>query len=258
MLLKAARKLAAKAGEWVEPFLKVAALLAGIFSILFLWVAKDEFHLLAWIEEEVIIYPAKSTEDLSLPLEFDKHPANSVRIVKAKIVNYGKHIIGKPEALWDLHLEGSTGSSLILLRDPIFTPEALVLKVARTAPNVLTLQLGALQLRSTIDLHLLLVNHAAGPPLRVSSSLPGLPRELSKDKPLDRLAVRLYLWVIIFLFLALAVEGVPLAVAAAKQRPSNWAKVRVWIGRGLGGLLLAAFASYFLSYGLAYVVSWFL
>src|SRR5262249_30788816 len=33
---------------------------------------------------------------------------------------------------------------------------------------------------------------------------------------------------------------------------------RVWIGRGLGGLLLAAFAGYPLSYGLAYVVSWFL
>ena len=67
-----------------------------------------------------------------------------------------------------------------------------------------------------------------------------------------------YLWIIIFLFLVLAVEGVSLAVAAAGQRQSNWAKVRVWIGRGLGGLLLAAFAGYPLSYGLAYVVSWFL
>lgn len=257
-LLKAARTLAAKAGAWVEPFLKIAALLSGVFSILLLWVAKDEFHLLVWIEEDVIIYPAKSTGGLSLPLKFDEHAANSARIVRAKVVNYGKQIIGKSETLWDLYLEGPSGSSLISLKDPTFTPEALVLKVARTAPNVLILKLGALQPRSTIDLHLLLVNATAGPPLKVNSSLPGLPREISTVKPVDRLALRIYLWVVLFVFLALAVEGVPLAVAGAKQRLSNWAKARVWIGLGLRGLFLAAVAGYVLSYGLAYVVYWLL
>jgi hypothetical protein len=263
-LLKAARKLAVKAGGWVDPFLKVAALLSGLFSILLLWLAKDEFHLVVWVEEQVIVYPAKSTENLSLPLEFDKRAANSVQIVKAKVVNYGKQIIGKPETLWDLYLQGPIGSSLVLFKNPTVTPETLMLaKITRgTTPNVLKLQLGALQPRSTIDLHLLLVNASPAPPreidLKIDSSLPGLSREITRVKPVERLLTRIYPSVFLFMFLALAIEGVPLAVAAAKKRASDWAKLRVWIGRGLGAVLLAAFASYLLSYGLAYVVSWFL
>lgn len=144
------------------------------------------------------------------------------------------------------------------MKGPAFTPEALVLKVAQTEPSVVTLQLGAMQSRSTIDLRLLLVNATKGPPLTVNSSLPGLPRDISTVKPADRLAARIYPWVVLFVLLAGAVEGVPLAIAESKRRSSYWAKARAWIGRGSAGLLLAALAGVFLSYGLPYVVSWFL
>jgi hypothetical protein len=220
-LLAAARTATERLGRLLDPFLKVAAIVSGGFSLLLLWAAKDDLHLLVMIESDTLVYPSEVTDNLALPLAVNSSPANSARFVKLKIVNYGKQTIGDQTRLAQFDFSSPVGSHLISLHQPTVVPNTIPYDVQQVSQNTLRLQIGALQPRSTIKWPLLLVNATSGTQISLSTSLAGIPREITTETPVIRMAGCMFPWVTLTLFLALAIKGVPAAIAAAKQRPDT-------------------------------------
>lgn len=232
-----------------------------LWSIFLLLVAKNELHLIVWIEQDKLLYPSESTWKEALPLSFQNSTATSVRLLSVKVSNYGKTLIGKQDALWNLSLEAPTSSHLTAFGKPKVSPEATVIRILPGAqPNTLTLELGALEPRASIDLHLMLVNTADKPrsPLEIQPSLVGLPHERVLRSPAERLFERLALAIILSTFLLILVFDGPREYNEAYQHETGSKFVWSLIGRLLKMLVLAIIGGGFLARGLAYVVSWFL
>ena len=155
------------------------AALSALWVILAFLVAKDELHLLTWVDQSAILYPSDQTWKETLPLAYGATPAHTARLLSVTVSNYGKTMIGKEDGRWNLNFKAPNAANLVAVGDPQPTPPSVVARVlpGQTA-NVLALELGAFQPRASVKLHLMLLNPTDSEyamPLKAEPTLIGLP-----------------------------------------------------------------------------------
>ena len=185
--------------------------------------------------------PSLLTEAVSLPLLYEGDTARAVRILRVRVLNYGKQSIGRPEDLWSISLASTPGSRLIWLRPPTVVPPVTVIQIRRdSAPSQVTINLGVFQPRAQIDLTLLLVNDLARrqPGLRVSTTMVGLPSELTFTSPEDAIESRILGPVLLTALLGWFALVFQEAIATAR-RTSGWRRVKELGARVLGVFMLS-------------------
>ncbi len=251
--------------ELLEWALKWAGYLVAAVTVL--WTAllslaaKNELHLVVWIEEDRVVYPSEATRDRSLPLRLDATPARSVRLLAVRVSNYGRTVIGKPEETWELALEAPFSSAIQVL-DLDKEPPALVAS-ARPGEraNGVALEIGALEPKAAIALDVMLVNAADDryPLLKAKPSLAGLPYEVIPRSPAERMFESLAWHVIASVFVVLLVLGGPASYAEARAKHgAGWPLAKSLLGRLAGLVVLAFISGILLAKGVAHVMSWFL
>jgi hypothetical protein len=251
--------------KWIKWIFRWGGYLATtasvLWSFLLILIAKDELHLLVWVKQDSVLYPSEATWNESLPLDFKNTPAASARLLSVIVSNYGKTLIGKQEEAWKLYLEAPCSTHIATLGRPKLSPQTVIFDViAGPKPNMLTLELAALQPRAVIDLHLLLLNtrckHSL--PLKIQPSLGGLPYELTLEPPTERLSNRLFPAVALSILLLLLVFAGP----SEYNRLSQSGDV-VKFRKGIALLCLVFIVATVVggalaTLGLAKVISWFL
>jgi hypothetical protein len=231
------------------------------YSALLVFAAKDELHLVVWAPENIEVYPSEKTNKLELPLQFDGVTARSVRLLSVSVTNYGKATIGDQKSTWRLELEAPEATHLVLVDKLRVSPSATVALVApNTRPNALTLELGAMQPRTKIDLRLMLVNARGNTfyPLKIRPDLAGLPHEILPFSPVLHLFDRLVYPVFAALLLLMLIVDGPTIYARISRTYVGLKFVAVLAGRLLGVVVISGIGAALLARGLAHVVSWFL
>jgi hypothetical protein len=248
------RLLAWLSHQYIDGFLKMSALIAAIWTVILLLAAKDELHLLIWIEEDKKVYPSPATDDQTLPLSYGGVPVNAARLLSVRIVNYGTKSIGDVKETWSLHLEPPQGARFASLAAPTIEPIATVFSLTTSATSAISLKFGSFQPRAEIGLRLLLMNSEHGQP-SVRVSLSGLPHELSLTSPARRLSEKLFVSttvVVALLFMPFLFREVP--------KDWNNPKTRRWtvvVAVFLFGILIVLLG-WGAAFALGHVVSWFL
>jgi hypothetical protein len=159
--------------------LSLASALGALFLLL---VAKNELHLVTWIENDTTIYPSDKTVNEVLPLTFEGVPAKSVRVVSVRISNYGKTVIGKQESKWDFTLASTDATPLAIVGEFVKSPDVIVFEQLprdKSRLDIVRLQIGALEPKATIEFKVLLVNSTSpkNGGLTIAHGLDGLPSE---------------------------------------------------------------------------------
>ena len=231
------------------------------YSALLVFTAKDELHLVVWVPENIEVYPSEKTSKLELPLQFEGVTARNVRLLSVSVTNYGKATIGDQKSTWRLELDAPEATHLVLVDKLSVSPSATVALVApNKRPNVLTLELGAMQPRTKIDLRLMLVNASGntGYPLKIRPDLAGLPHEILPFSPVSHLTNRLFTPVFAALFLLMLIVDGPKIYAGIRRSYVGLKFAAILAGRLLGVVLISGISAALLAKGLAHVVSWFL
>lgn len=190
-----------------DPLLKLAGVFALGWSALLVLLAPNEYDLLVWVDETKALYPSPETEDRSVRLSYDGIRADSVDLLTIGIQNAGNKPIGGVDKTWALSITQPKATRAVLVGVVHKEPHNLKLKAAPGEPNGIHFTVGVLQPRSKIKLLVALVytGEQKYGPLRVRTSLPGLPVQESAPPPMERLAFKLIvpLWLAIFLFVGL-------------------------------------------------------
>jgi hypothetical protein len=173
--------------EWV---LKWAGWIVTAFSIvwagLLTLAAKNDLHLVAWVEKEVPVYPARDAWEKELPLSYEGTLANSVSVWAVKVSNYGRTLIGRQDDIWRLWLDVPYAERVAVLGPMTANPRAIHVKQAKAEkPTSVMLEFGALEPRAYVDFQLMVVNidERRRAPLELRTSLAGLPKEVVSAPP---------------------------------------------------------------------------
>jgi hypothetical protein len=252
--------LLTKGLEW---FGKSAAVLSILWTIVLLIVAKDDLNLVLWVQGDHVVYPGDATGKRPLPLEYRGASVAAARVVTVKISNFGKQMIGAQDKVWSVSLRAPEASHVVLLDELVRTPTALWVRVADgQAANAVVLEFGAFQPNASVDLRLMLVNDSSITPiLRMTPSLPGLPREVVSRSPAELLADRLLPAVFFALALiGLVIDGPKMYQRSLKRRDGTLREGASFVGvfalRLFGVCVGAVFLAVIVAKGLGYIVFW--
>jgi hypothetical protein len=247
--------------EWIFKWVAYVATAASVlWAALSFVTAKNELHLVVWVEEDSVLFPSEATWDEPLPLAYGNASAKSVRLLVVNVSNFGRTTIGKQESLWHLAIEAPTSSHIAAIGELRITPNGIVARsLPGPKPNALALELGALEAGASIVMHLMLLNtqDGGGPRIVALPSLVGLPHEQVNRSPDEQILEQLALPVIVSVLLILIVVFGPREYALARRRyGSGWPLVRNVAAQSVGVIVLAAFLGFFLAKGLANLMTW--
>ncbi len=243
-------------------FLLLVSGVVGLLSSLVLWrVGKSEFHLVTWVRTSTLIYPTDFTGGRPLPLSYEGEAARSVTVLDLTISNFGKQVIGSADRTWRLSLGVPSASQVVALDGARARPHQVVVRTTHSdIPNVVVLELGALEPRAGIDLRLLATNSspADNPDVTARASLAGLPTEVTSSSPQSRLAERLFPPIAGLLLVVLAIAVSREAYRDRDRLRAKGKPVRVALGYMAQILFFAAFLGALLAMALGWLVSWFI
>jgi hypothetical protein len=230
--------------------------LVGVIVSLAVWAAgKRQAHLVVWLRNDGIIYPAALSSNHSLPLTFAGIPAETASVVTVDISNYGKRVIGNEESSWELALRFPNAAIVAPLGALKTRPAPIVAFVRRQAnPKEVAVGMGLLEPGAHIVVSVMLINdrNAGHSRAEAKATLAGLPVEVTRASPEERLQQRLWIPVTLGIFGAALVVGLrerssKLAAGTSNKAPS--------VGTQLGlALILGFLGGYTVSFAMAWLI----
>ncbi len=253
--------------ELIERLLKWSGyvVVAGtvLWTALFSLAAKNDIDLVVWIEKETSVYPSDATWGKRLPLQLKEQAisVDSARLYALRVSNYGRTMIGNPEAVWKLFIEAPFSAAVTVL-DTAKSPNDLVAAAQPgEQPNSLLIEVGALQPRASVLLTVMLVNTDENkyPRFVVKPSLSGLPHRLVLGSPAVLMFETIAWHVVGSLFVVLLVLLGPSSyVEARAKHRGGWPLVVSLFWRVVGVAALACVGGLVPGKGIAHVMVWFL
>ena len=253
------RSFASRLNPWLTLVITAAAVLGLFWTVARFFNPIKDLDLTVWIQEEIDLGLPKEASSLNkLALVYDGKPMEHASVLRVNILNTGNVPIRPEESgaekNWCLTLRSTNGAPIEQIGDIVSTPSNVeVSSKPGSAPDSLTLAIGLLNPKDSLDVKLVLVGPKAqgGYAIDAQARIPGLRNPVvTKSTVRDRIANGFMwpLWTVALILL--------LGVFFREFRREGWAGFGSSIWSIPATLFAAIFGSAFIAAGAGWLLSW--